>query len=108
MLKTRRSLFFANLVAIAAASALNLAYASSGAGPAGGSEFPDTVGTHIYSPGTFTPGHSFKLEMQMLAPAMKVLHADMAMNSSSHRISCTMQAGPKHRGMVVLTCTPAA
>ncbi|OYW00604.1 MAG: hypothetical protein B7Z58_14885 [Acidiphilium sp. 37-64-53] len=69
------------------------------------------VGTHIYSPGPMAPATPFRLEMQMLAPAMMAIHADMIHHPSiagTQKIACTMQAAPHHRGMVILTCTPGS
>ncbi|MCW8308095.1 hypothetical protein AruPA_13700 [Acidiphilium sp. PA] len=107
MTNTLKSLMAAGLLA-AVIGVPGLGYAG---GPEGGAAFPDTVGTHIYSPGPMAPAQPFRLEMQMSMPAMKVIHTDMMMHPSvagTTKIACTMQPVPHHRGMVVLTCTPGA
>lgn len=109
MTMTVRSLIATTLLALAIA-APGLGHANGG-GAEGGAGFPDTVGTHIYSPGPMAPGVPFRLEMQISAPTMAAIHTDMMMHPSvagTSTIACTMQAVPHHRGMVELTCTPGA
>jgi hypothetical protein len=109
MTNTLKSLMAAGLLA-AVIGAPGLGHAAAG-GAEGGAAFPDTVGTHIYSPGPMAPAQPFRLEMQMSAPAMTVIHTDMMMHPSmagTTKIACIMQPVPHHRGMVVLTCTPGA